>query len=330
MGEQVLSDQSIYQIISTKAQQVSRVAKAEALGVLEQTDMPCIQSQIDLYDQKSEEVLLFEDGIQVKGQKLNRLRKATIAIDEFSTGGLSTDGLSTDGLSSDKVCDNRNTKRGKTKRYTTDIVSLQRKDGSYLHFTNDLEDQVDLCVYIKAAICAEYSNHKELSVVSIIDGASTIRRHLKAALGEKVVYILDWYHLRKKCNELLSMIAFGRAHREQLATHLLHLCWMGQVHQAIEHLKALSKVRNVNKHQELIKYLTKHQTAIINYEKRQQAGKTIGSGRMESVVNEAIGRRQKDNGMAWSQKGSKSLAILKIQYLNQQWDKWWTPNIHSS
>ena len=102
MGEQVLSDQSIYQIISTKAQQVSRVAKAEALGVLEQTDMPCIQSQIDLYDQKSEEVLLFEDGIQVKGQKLNRLRKATIAIDEFSTGGLSTDGLSTDGLSTEK------------------------------------------------------------------------------------------------------------------------------------------------------------------------------------------------------------------------------------
>jgi len=71
--------------------------------------------------------------------------------------------------------------------------------------------------------------------------------------------------------------------------------------------------------------LEKHRREIIDYERRQQAGKSIGSGRMEKAVDQVIGSRQKKKGMSWSQKGSKALAILKTVELNHQWEKLWLP-----
>jgi hypothetical protein len=64
--------------------------------------------------------------------------------------------------------------------------------------------------------------------------------------------------------------------------------------------------------------LTKYSAEIIDYQARQEAGKPIGSGRMEKGVDQVIGRRQKDNGMSWSVVGSKALGILKIHELNEQ------------
>ena len=119
------------------------------------------------------------------------------------------------------------------------------------------------------------------------------------------------------------MVAFGKKHREELMKNLMTFCWKGQIEEGIKYIKNIEKVRNHTKHQELIGYLTKHQKAIIHYEKRKEVGKIIGSGQMEAIVNEVIGRRQKDNGMAWSKKGSKALALLQIAQMNGQWKQIW-------
>jgi hypothetical protein len=63
--------------------------------------------------------------------------------------------------------------------------------------------------------------------------------------------------------------------------------------------------------------LTKHQAEIIDYEKRQKAGKTIGSGRCEQANDALVAHRQKKKAMAWSPAGSKALAIVKTQSLNK-------------
>jgi len=39
---------------------------------------------------------------------------------------------------------------------------------------------------------------------------------------------------------------------------------------------------------------------------------------MEKGVDIVIGRRQKDNGMSWSETGSKALGILKVDELNKR------------
>ncbi len=56
----------------------------------------------------------------------------------------------------------------------------------------------------------------------------------------------------------------------------------------------------------------KHQHEIINYKRRSQAGKTIGSGRAEKGVDLAVGFRQKNKGMSWSRLSSRALSLLKV------------------
>ncbi len=88
-------------------------------------------------------------------------------------------------------------------------------------------------------------------------------------------------------------------------------------------MKTQVLVRNQAKFDELITYLTKHAAEIIDYERRQLAGKTIGSGRMEKGVDLTVGRRQKRKGMSWSDLGSRALALLKMIELNGQWPSLW-------
>ena len=74
---------------------------------------------------------------------------------------------------------------------------------------------------------------------------------------------------------------------------------------------------------ELRTCFNKHNPEIINYEQRKAANKCIGSGRVEKAVDLVIGNRQRKKGMSWSDLGSKSLGILKVAELNDEWDKIW-------
>ena len=60
----------------------------------------------------------------------------------------------------------------------------------------------------------------------------------------------------------------------------------------------------------------KHSSEIINYKRRSQTGKTIGSGRAEKGVDLTVGSRQKNKGMSWRPLGSRALSLLKVVELN--------------
>lgn len=59
----------------------------------------------------------------------------------------------------------------------------------------------------------------------------------------------------------------------------------------------------------------------LDYRHRQQAEKTIGSGRVKKGVDIVAGRCQKNKGMSGSEKGSRALAILKTVELNGRWQQ---------
>ena len=121
----------------------------------------------------------------------------------------------------------------------------------------------------------------------------------------------------------MSMIAVNKEEKINHVRELLYYLWRGMVDEAIEYLKKKVTAKNKQKLAELITYLEKHKVEIIDYGKRQKVGKTIGSGRMEKGVDQVIGYRQKKKGMSWSQKGSKSLGILKVAELNNKWEELW-------
>lgn len=304
-GVVLLSAQRVHDIVEEEAKRLSAAKAAKARAVLTPgTVLPLINPNVAIYDAEVEEVLLFDDGIQVKKQKEHREKPsaADSSGQEPQRGGKE---------SKEKV--------------NTDVLMLQRAQSGFLYIMEGLEGaeadgpHVHAEELVKSAVISEYGERREaLNLVAITDGARSIRLFFERVFGVVIVLILDWYHLDKKVWELMSMIAWNKADKETHCRALLACLWEGKVEEALDYLRHSVSPRNEKKHHELMTYLTKHNTEIINYQARQEAGKPIGSGRMEKGVDHVIGRRQKDNGMSWSEVGSKALGLLKIHELNEQ------------
>lgn len=305
-GEKQLSDQGIWAEVKEKVAEISHEIVRQVKPILEQ--LPAqklrVNPQIDLYNPQQEEILLFEDGILVKGQKaeresrtqLHKSRKKPSAEDRSQ------------------------------KFYQTDVVLLQKAQGGYEYMTTPIDAQgkviLSLGEVLKAKMVQEYglgTSEQPLNLVAIADGAKSIRCRLESVFGEQVTLILDWYHLSRKVRKLMGSVARNQAEKSEYLKFLLSNLWQGKVAIAIEYLHKQVKTKKQEVLKELINYLSKHQSEIINYQRRQKAGKPIGSGRVEKAVDLVVGHRQKKKGMSWSAKGSQALAVLRVAELNRQW-----------
>ena len=308
-GKRQLSDQKIQEMVIEKAEQVSREQvkvrqRLEEAGV----ERPEVRGKVDIYATGKAEIVVFDDAIGVREQKATRDKEGE-----------------------------EGEKAKETKWVTTDVVLIGKRDGSYEYVTGSLgvdgsegeSVEVNVMTSLKRAYginpqASQPEQPKPLDLVVISDGAQAIRCRWLALCGP-VTIILDWYHLRRKVRELMSMIAKSKSektiHIQQILSHL----WRGKTLDAIQYLETRVDVRNAAKHQEFIGYLEKHQVEIIDYGRRQKIKKPIGSGRGEKGVDQVIGHRQKKKGMSWSPTGSRALGILKVVELNDQWSTLWPP-----
>jgi len=309
-GARLLSDQKISQIVSNKALQLSQEIYKETTEILDKTDIELIEvnPKVDIYNTESSEILLFDDGIQVKGQKSHREPKVK---PKGKFGSKSAD-------------------KSPTQRVITDIAMLQKANQKFEYITAPItrhgQDLLNLADRVKAQIIKEYGRGTvPLDLVAITDGAKVIRQRLVTIFGSAVLVILDWYHLGKKLRGLMSMIAINKVEKSRHLKFLFSHLWQGKTAIALEYLRNHVIVKNQEKWQELIGYLSKHQSEIIDYKRRSRAGKTIGSGQVEKGVDLTVGSRQKHRGMSWSTKGSKALCLLKVAELNGRWQQLWFP-----
>ncbi len=207
---------------------------------------------------------------------------------------------------------------------------MQKSTGEFEYIAAPInangEDLLTLASIVKAKVIQEYGRKTPLlNLVAITDGARTIRHRLLTIFGIAITIILDWYHLCKKLRELMSMIAVNKIKKVKHLKFLLSHLWQGDIIIALEYSKHQVQARNLEKWNELIGYLEKHQHEIINYKRRSGAGKTIGSGRVEKGVDLTVGLRQKNKGMSWSRLGNRALSLLKVAELNSQWQQLWFP-----
>lgn len=307
-GERLLSDQKIGQIVSAKALKLSQEIYKSPRATLGQVDQLGIRvnPKVDIYNPESKEILLFDDGIQVKGQKAQRQK-------ESEQGNNSSNPLQVT-----------------ISAITTDIVIRQKATAGFEYIAAPInangEDLLSLATLVRAKVLPEYeSQTSPLELVAITDGARAIRHRLLTIFAAGVIVILDWYHLCQKLRELMSMIAINKIEKTRHLKFLFSQLWQGKTNPALEYLKFQVVPKNHDKWQELIGYLEKHYSEIINYNLRSQAGKTIGSGRMEKGVDLTVGQRQKNKGMSWSSLGSRALSLLKIAEINGQWQQLWFP-----
>jgi hypothetical protein len=308
-GERLLSDQKIGQIVSNTALKISQEIHKNTIATLENFNRQVVEvnSQVEIYSPEVKEILLFDDGIQVRSQKAYRQPKA-------KPGEEKTDQFSL---------------KLKNSAISTDIVLVQKNTGRFEYIaapiTLDGKDLLSLTDVVKAFVIQEYGRETPLNLVAVTDGARGIRERLFAVFGATVMVILDWYHLCKKLRELMSMIAVNQVEKQQHLKFLLAQLWQGKTAIALEYLKHQVNPKNRDKWQELMNYLERHQHEIVNYKRRSQASKTIGSGRVEKGVDLTVGRRQKNKGMSWSRLGSKALSLLKVAELNGRWQQLWFP-----
>ena len=165
-------------------------------------------------------------------------------------------------------------------------------------------------------------------LVFFTDGASDIRDYIEKYFGfRQHSIILDWLHLKKKCNEYLSMCLKGsKEDKTAIKQHLVSILWTGRIDKAIKYLETLklANIRNANKVTELKDYLNRKSPNVACYALRRELNLRISSNRVEKANDIVVAARQKHNGMSWSKEGSGSLAIITAARINGELENWMT------
>lgn len=299
-GARVLSSQAIWQLVQQQALHLSEAIERGAVAGTSQGAIE-VASAIDLYDETSAEVILYDDAIGVKAQKPQRPRSSepTAAESEHP------------------------------KTVLTDVVVLQTAPDQFEYLSAPIAADGTVRLPIETVVFSRVQQvygqcDLPLPLVVISDGATVIRNRWHRTFGTAVTVLLDWYHLCEKLRQLMSMIAQSKTEKIVHLKALLSDLWHGRTQVALDYLQQIVP-RNREKWQELITYLEKHRHEIVDYERRRQAKKAIGSGRVEKAVDQVIGYRQKRKGKSWRPQGSRALALLKVLELNGKWQEFWFP-----
>ena len=158
------------------------------------------------------------------------------------------------------------------------------------------------------------------------DGHRFLNKAILKALSwyRNIGIILDWYHLRKKCKEKLSMAMRGCAIRNGILEKLMPMLWHGLTDKAIDFLDETdtSLIKNQTRMAELISYLERNKPYIPCYEIRKALGLKNSSAIGEKMNDLVVAERQKHNGMSWSKEGSVALASITAVKRNNESRKW--------
>lgn len=120
---------------------------------------------------------------------------------------------------------------------------------------------------------------------------------------EQRIEVLDWYHLMENAHKVL----LTSAQLKQIRA----LLWQGETEKTIDYLRQEQCRGAIG----LINYLWHHHKRIINYKAWQEAGHSIGSGRVESLVKQ-IGLRVKLPGAQWLRENVPKVLKHRCAYLN--------------
>ena len=169
--------------------------------------------------------------------------------------------------------------------------------------------------------------HLPSPICLLSDGETKLRDSFAPVLGKRVgslCHILDWYHLAKRCGEILSLACKGKDIRNAHRNAVTRLLWFGCVESAIAYVKAIpdSDLKNSSRRDDLAEYLLKHKGRIPVYAVRRQLGLPNSSNAVEKANDLLVSSRQKGKGMSWSQGGSSALAMVRMTMRNRQQRLW--------
>lgn len=207
----------------------------------------------------------------------------------------------------------------------TSVAHISVNDNRYVLLADSM---MNLCLHVLAFLL-EFNLLGGYRLVFLVDGAKDIKSALEAVFGfRRYTVLLDWFHLRKHCAEIISMmLRAGKENRDtqyRIKRTLFRHLWCGNVQGAIVFLRNLpgDVIRNEARRKELIEYLERKEYAIQCYAVRRYLGLTTTSNPVEKANDLTVARRQKKKSMSWSRHGSIGLASLTALYMNNEAEGW--------
>lgn len=202
------------------------------------------------------------------------------------------------------------------------VVHIQYEEHSYTLTAAGLDKAM------KRTLAFLLSNHllEDSRLIFFSDGAACIRDAIDKYFSfREYTLILDWYHLKLKCDQFLSMgIKGSKEQRKCIKEKLAAILWAGNVDKAKQYVQGLSRkfVKNLDKLKELIAYLDRKSPNIASYALRDAFGLRNSSNLVEKANDRVVAVRQKKKGMSWSNQGSNALAIINAVRINGELSDW--------
>ena len=196
---------------------------------------------------------------------------------------------------------------------------------------------------VRAALVEQgWQPGRPLTVMS--DGEAALPNLVRAATGEPVRHILDWFHLSMRVRPV-EQVLLGLAGRhlpdpepvhaaQASIERIRHLLWYGRQEQVDQELVLQLghgleiAARNGELHQasvndlrrlchELRTYARNNSGAIVNYHRRYHDKRPVSTSRAEGCVDEiANARMGKKQRMRWSPRGAHRVAVVRAAVLD--------------
>ena len=230
-------------------------------------------------------------------------------------------------ISVDDVCVKRQSDRRpkeenstQPKRVNNTVIHVQGSEGKYILNAATLSGALRLLVgfLLNCGLLG-------CQLIFFTDGARDLHGSIpKVFHFANIKIILDWYHLKKKCQEQLSMALKGSKIRNEFLKELLPCLWFGNVDGAILLLRNIdgNKVKNHEMVTKLIEYLERVRGFVPCYALRKKLGLRNSSNLGEKANDLVVANRQKHNGMSWSGEGSVAFASVASASCNSEINNW--------
>lgn len=216
----------------------------------------------------------------------------------------------------------QNTSHGNERNFLHNTIAHIQKDGlSYIIASHSIIMAIRI---ILGFLLNNDLLHYRLQF--FLDGQKTLHAALVKAFSwfSNSGILLDWYHLKKKCEMQLSMAMKGRHIRNDVLSQLMPLLWYGMIDKALHYLNSLNQesIKDKDSLDKLINYIGRNRPSIPCYAVRKKLGLRNSSNIGEKMNDLVVSERQKHNGMSWSKPGSVALAALTALKRNEEYTTW--------
>ena len=179
------------------------------------------------------------------------------------------------------------------KRVNNTVIHIENVKGKYILNSGSVFSSLRLLIGFLLCV-GVLKKH----LVFFTDGAREIHNEITRLFGfANYKIILDWYHLKKKCKEQLSMALKSATIRNDFLEELLPCLWFGNINGAIKLLENIDvkKVKNSEIITKLIEYFERVRAYVPCYALRKELGLRNSSNLGEKSNDLIVSSRQTCN-----------------------------------